>query len=211
LTYRFEEKAKAYAEALRAAGLEPVFLTPDALPTTQGFDGLLLSGGTDLDPALYGQTPYPETEQPDRDRDAMEISLLRAALSRDLPVLAICRGMQLFNIAHGGSLHQHLASADRHRVRDNLDAHGIAVQDGSQLARIVGSGEYTVNSRHHQGVDRVGSGLNVSAYSDDGVIEGLERADRKFTVAVQWHPEDRIHADPKDLELFRALARAIGR
>ena len=202
LTYHDETRLAPYAEALRNAGIEPLLVTPDApIDSLDGVDGLLLTGGTDLDPALYGAEPQPETEIPDRERDALEQRLLREALQRNLPVLAICRGMQLFNVTHpGGTLLQHLAG---HRTPQT--PHQVAIDAGTRLARIFGAGARSVNSRHHQAVGLVGQGLIVSACAADGVVEGLERPDKRFAVAVQWHPEDL----PEDRALFEAFREAL--
>lgn len=201
LTYRDEKRIAPYAEALRRAGIEPLLVTPDSRIDSLDGMGLVLSGGTDLDPAIYGAEAQAWTEEPDRERDAMELGLLREALERDTPVLAICRGMQMFNVAHaGGTLLQHI---EGHRTP--LTRHGVTVAAGTTLAKIFGAGERQENSRHHQAVGVVGRGLVVSARAADGVVEGIERSDRRFAVAVQWHPEDL----PEDLALFEAFSAAL--
>lgn len=210
ITYRFEEKLAPYARALRAVGVEPVPLLAPGPVNLAGLDGLLVSGGTDVDPRLYGQEAAEETEAPDGERDAMEWRLLREALAGDVPVLAICRGMQMFNVVRGGTLQQHLSVADRHRVRGVFDAHELEVTAGSQLAGAARCLRYGVNSRHHQGIDRVGVGLVVTARApEDGVIEALEMPGRRFVVAVQWHPEDRVEESEEDRLLFEAFAIAV--
>jgi putative glutamine amidotransferase len=162
--------------------------------------GLVLAGGTDVDPGLYGAEADPLTEDPDKQRDAMEQRLLRQALERDLPVLAICRGMQLFNVTHrGGTLVQDI---EGHKVA----LHDATIGDGTALAEIFGAGKRSLNSRHHQAVGMPGEGLIVSARAADGVIEALERRDRRFTLAVQWHPEDLM---PQDRALFEAFRNAL--
>lgn len=199
LTFRNERKIGPYAEALRAAGIEPVFVTPDAPISSLDGIGLVLSGGTDLDPALYGAAPDLSSDSPDRERDALEQRLLREALDRDTPVLAICRGMQLFNVAHSGTLIQDIAG---HRTQERI-AHDVLIQAGTQLGSIFGAGSHPVNSRHHQAVGQVGRGLTISARAADGVVEGLERADRRFALAVQWHPEDLFEQERALFEAFR--------
>jgi len=200
LAYRDEKRIAPYAEALRSAGIDPLLVTPETRLDSLGGMGLVLSGGSDVDPATYGAEADPLTEPPDPERDAMEQRLLREALELDLPVLAICRGIQLFNVTHGGgTLIQHI---EGHRV----PLHDAAVAEGTALARIFGSGIRPVNSRHHQIVGRVGDSLIVSARAADGVIEGLERRDRKFAVAVQWHPEDLM---PQDRALFEAFRNSL--
>jgi len=197
----FGEKTKRepYLDALRSAKID--FKENPA--SLDGFGGLMLTGGTDVDPTLYGERRQPETDQPDRERDERETSLASEALQRDIPILAICRGMQLLNVALGGTLKQHI---DGHRHPGKSEAHSVHISDGTKLATILAAGEYTVNSRHHQCVDRVGEGLVVSAKSGE-IIEALELPAKPFVVAVQWHPEDRI-AGP-DRKLFEAFARAV--
>jgi len=213
LTFRYLYKAEPYAEALRQAGVEPVLISSDEPRALAGLQGLLLSGGTDLNPARYGGTPHPGNEAPDDARDELETALLAEALAADLPVLAICRGMQLFNVAHGGTLIQHLDNSAVHVVRDNdpaLPVHQILVEPGTRLAAILGEGAHAVNSRHHQAVERVGAGLRVTARSTpDGVIEALERNDGSFALAVQWHPEDQVLRDAEQRKLFEAFAQAL--
>jgi|HubBroStandDraft_1064217.scaffolds.fasta_scaffold375720_2 putative glutamine amidotransferase len=202
LTYRKEDKIAPYAEALRNVGIEPVLVSPDTVLDSLEGMGLVLSGGTDVDPALYGEAARGETETADCERDAMEQRLLREALQRDLPVLAICRGLQLFNVTQkSGTLLQHL---EGHKTPKAL--HEITVNPGTKLAGIFGAGQRWVNSRHHQAVARVGEGLIVSARAADGTIEALERSDRRFVVAVQWHPEDLF---AQERPLFEAFAESL--
>jgi gamma-glutamyl-gamma-aminobutyrate hydrolase PuuD len=211
VTYGSREKLPPYLRALEAAGLEPVPIHASEEIASMTFTGLCLTGGTDVNAALYNQERHAEADLPDDPRDELELALLQQALAADLPVLAICRGMQLLNVAHGGTLCQHIAAVDFHRVRPKdaaLTAHRIEVAPGSKLAAIIGAGEHEVNSRHHQAVAQVGSGLSISAIATDGLVEGLERLDRAFVIAVQWHPEDRIFSDRKDLQLFEAFAAA---
>jgi putative glutamine amidotransferase len=213
VTFRFEAKVVRYEFALRQVGIDPVRISPDAPRPIESLDGLVLTGGTDINPARYGQVRYPQTEDPDDSRDELEIRLLHQALDAGLPVLAICRGMQVFNVAHGGTLIQHLPSADLHSQKmpvadpgKHAPAHPVRVPANTHLARIVGEGDHAVNSRHHQAVDRVGEGLVVSAISTDGVIEAVERPDKPFAIAVQWHPEDCVLASEADRKLFEAFA-----
>lgn len=213
VTYDELKKTEPYADALRLAGLEPVLLSAENEWSLAGTDGLLLTGGRDLDPRRYGQEPAPETEKPNPARDRMEIGLLGEALDRDLPVLGICRGFQLFNVYHGGTLIQHL-TGDPHRPKQrppdpSQPMHKITVIPETRLAAIFGVGQHAVNSRHHQAVDRLGAHVRVSAKSvGDEIVEALERPDKTFAVAVQWHPEDQVRKDATQLKLFRALGEA---
>jgi putative glutamine amidotransferase len=203
-----------YQAALKGAGIESV-RNPDSL---EGLDGLLLTGGSDVNPNLYRQPRAAESEPPEDARDELEMRLLKEALAADLPVLAICRGLQLLNVARRGTLIQHVANVDTHRVkaRDKEPgrhpaAHSVQVKPGTRLAGIVGAGEHQVNSRHHQAADKLGEGLVVSAIAPDGVVEGLELPDASFAVAVQWHPEDRVAVSEADRKLFEAFAQAMSR
>lgn len=215
LTFRFETKATPYVRALEAAGLAPVAIVPDAPRGLEGLAGLVVSGGTDLDPGMYGHVRHAETEDPDIPRDTLESNLLRQALDADIPVLAICRGMQLFNVVCGGTLCQHVETLATHRPPRPPEnelyrtAHTVDLVAGSRLREIIGAGSKQVNSRHHQSIDRLAAGLTVSARAADGVIEGIELPHRRFAVGVQWHPEDRVFTDVTDLRLFEAFAAAV--
>jgi putative glutamine amidotransferase len=211
-TFGIVSRIEPYEAALRAVGIEPV-RNPESL---EDLDGLLLSGGSDINPRNYGQERLRQSDSPDDARDELEMRLLKEALKADLPVLAICRGLQLFNVFYAGSLIQHLPGSEMHRQKSNgaeagshPAAHSIQVNPETQLARIIGAGEHQVNSRHHQGVDRLGPGLTVSAVAADGVVEGLEVPEKTFAVAVQWHPEDRVAVSAADRKLFEAFAAAM--
>ncbi len=207
------DASQPYVEALRAADIEPVLISPgDLVP--DDFPGLLLMGGADVSPTLYGEARKSETESSDDARDALELALIRKALDRDLPLLAICRGLQILNVAHGGSLIQHLNSTDRHRVRPEnrgLPAHPVDIDAGTRLASIVGEPlTLEVNSRHHQAIARLGDGLRASAHDPkDGTIEAVERSDKRFVVGVQWHPENMSPSDPREAKLFQAFRSAL--
>ncbi len=185
-----------YAREVLAAGGLPVHLPMDADPGEYAvhLDGVLLSGGADLHPSSYGAEPDGNGDY-EPERDELELGLLDAARTRNLPVLGICRGLQLMNVAAGGTLHQHVAEHARYDVAPDAQVHEVAFEAGSLLASIYQSSgadgtapDRKVNSLHHQTVDRVGEGLNVVARSTDGTVEGLETVDGSM-VAVQWHPE----------------------
>jgi putative glutamine amidotransferase len=207
-------KSEPYESALRAAGLAPVLVSPDSCRTLPAdVSGLLLMGGADVDPARYGEQPGPETEEPDRPRDEGECVLIHAALDRDLPLLGICRGLQILNVALGGSLVQHLDSTARHRRKTDdpgLPAHPVRIVPATALAGIAGESlTWEVNSRHHQAIARLGAGLRIAARDpQDETIEAVERPDSRFCLAVQWHPENSYAADPRQAGLFRAFAAA---
>ncbi|MDA8397805.1 MAG: gamma-glutamyl-gamma-aminobutyrate hydrolase family protein [Actinomycetota bacterium] len=187
----------SYVKAVAAADGLPVVLPvlePDkAGAMARKLDGLLLTGGRDVEARRYGAVPVPEAESPEPERDEWEIALLVSALAARLPVLAICRGVQLLNVVKGGTLVQHLPSVSSlvHRQADRhmQFAHSVALEPGSMLASIVGSTELGVNSLHHQAVDRLGGGLTAVAWSDDGVVEAVEGRQVDRLIGVQWHPE----------------------
>jgi putative glutamine amidotransferase len=194
-----------YRAALEQQGLECV-INPDSL---KGIDGLLLAGGTDVDPRLYGETPGPHTQQPDEERDRRETLLVRQAMEGDVPLLAICRGHQFLNVAFRGKLVQHLPNHEFHSQRGVDPAHEVDVLPGTLLAELVGAGLRPVNSRHHQGVDAPAPELRVSAVSpSDNLVEALELPGKRFVLAVQWHPEDRTHVDG-ERRIFEAFAQAV--
>jgi len=206
---------RRYSDMVTRAGGLPVVLPPSdgvagVLPR---LDGLVLSGGGDLDPARYGAEPHPEAGAPSPVRDSAELALCRQALASGLPVLGICRGLQVINVALGGTLHQHLPDVvgnDSHSPQESgYGSHKVSVAAGSHLAAILGRSEAAVPTHHHQAIDRLGAGLVATAWTDDGVLEAVEfgqAADGnldRFMVAVQWHPE--AGDDPS---LFAALIAA---
>ena len=212
LPFRHLKKAKAYETALRAGGMEPLPVSVDDPMPFDRAAGLLLMGGTDVNPKRYNSDAEPETDPPDDARDQVELDLIHAALERDLPIVAICRGLQILNVYHGGTLIQHLGAARHDPEKDDHSgpAHEIEFSPGSRLAQIAGVARWQVNSRHHQAVARVGDNLHVSARDpEDGVVEGLERRDKRFVVAVQWHPEDQIVRRPEQIRLFQSFAAAL--
>jgi putative glutamine amidotransferase len=193
-------KIDDYVESVARAGGEPLLLEPSDDPSASldRIDGLLLTGGADVDPAEYGESPHPSVEI-DAARDAFEIPLTRAALARELPLLAICRGVQVLNVAAGGTLVQDIPTAITSDLNHSLAvpkdavAHSIDIVPGSRLAGCVTgtpAQSCAVNSRHHQSVGVVGAPFVVSAVSPDGVIEAIEQPDAPFCVGVQWHPEN---------------------
>lgn len=210
--------AAPYVEALRGAGLDATLITPGSPRELDSLGGLVLTGGSDVNPARYGQAPNgTELKGIHDDRDELEMALVVEAIASARPVFAICRGMQLLNVARGGTLIQHLEPEAVHRQRPgdgarpgrHPAAHTIVVADGTRLSSIIGGGEFGVNSRHHQAVQRLGGGLVVSAFAPDGVVEAIELAGPAFAIGVQWHPEDRVLASEADRKLFAAFAAAV--
>jgi len=194
------ELRQTYIRCVERAGALAVLLPAgspaDASALLERVDGLLLSGGNDVDPELFAEAPDPGLRKVDRGRDDFEIALVQEALSRDLPILAICRGQQVLNVATGGTLVQHIPSVitggERHERAEPRwqEAHTVDVSVGTRLASLLGEGRISVNSIHHQAVARLGDGVVVCARCpEDGVIEAIEMPGRRFVLGVQWHPE----------------------
>jgi putative glutamine amidotransferase len=208
----------SYADALHRAGARTALL-PAGQPSAAEellapFDGLLLAGGGDVDPSRYGAARHPALDRVDPDRDELEVELARAAVRLGMPVLGICRGMQLLSVAYGGTLVQHLPDLPglaEHRNTARDARHGLRVEPGSRLAAALGRVEVEVLSDHHQALDRLGEGFRAVAWSPDGLVEAIER-DQGWTVGVLWHPESTARADPAQHALVRAfVAEAAGR
>ncbi len=196
----------AYVHAIERAGGRPLLVPPseDGIEETlDALEGLLFSGGSDLDPELYGQVAHPETNGVVAKRDRAELALLRAALERDLPVLAVCRGSQVLNVALGGDLVQHLPEVvghDGHKQTPGVFGdHEVTLEPETRLARLLGE-RAPVKSHHHQGFGRLGDGLREAARAEDGTLEALEDPSRRFVLGVLWHPEA-----GEDAALFEAL------
>jgi putative glutamine amidotransferase len=195
-----------YVDAIERAGGRALVIPPaeeGVSETLDALDAIVFSGGADVDPAHYGAEPHPETDTPQARRDAAEMTLLQAALERDMPTLAICRGFQLLNVARGGDLVQHLPEEvghdDHKQIPGEFAVHPVEVKEGSRLGGIVGATP-RVTSHHHQALGRVGDGLVEAAWAADGTLEGVEDPSHRFVVGVQWHPEA-----GEDAALFEAL------
>ena len=194
-----------YVRAVAAAGGSPLLVPPGSsiAETLDVVHGLVFSGGPDLDPALYDAEAHPETAGVVRERDDFELELMRAALDRDVPMLAICRGSQVLNVVRGGDLEQHVpdrVGTNAHReVPGQFSTHRVEVVEGTRLAEALGDGR-DVKSSHHQGFGKLGAGLRESARAPDGTLEALEDPTRRFAVGVLWHPEA-----GEDHALFQAL------
>jgi putative glutamine amidotransferase len=193
---------RSYIVAVQRAGGLALMLPPDEALEREPdevldlIDGLILAGGADIDPASYGTAPHPETRGTVPERDSFEIALARRALQRDMPLLGVCRGMQLMNVAMGGTLLQHLPDSHGHHEHrrnpgtfDGAD-HDVRLADGSLAARAAGEVVHPTKSHHHQGIDRLGDGLEVTGWSViDELPEAVELPERRFALGVQWHPE----------------------
>ena len=198
-----------YVRAVERAGGRPLLVPPstDGVDETLGaVDALIFSGGSDLGPELYGQDPHPETFGVHEERDRAELTLLEAALDRDMPVLAICRGSQVLNVACGGDLVQHLPDVvgdEKHKHTPGTFAdHNVTLEKGTKLASVLGD-RAPVKSHHHQGFGRVGEGLRVAAHAEDGTVEAVEDPSHRFALGVLWHPEA-----GEDMKLFEGLVEA---
>ncbi len=205
-----------YVRSVHRFGGVAVLIPPDPEPgegsdyVLELLDGLILAGGSDIDPSCYGAEPHPKTQETVPERDRFEIALARRAVERDMPVLGICRGMQLLNVAHGGTLKQHLPDDFGHEEHlrspgsfEDAD-HDVRLKPGSLAARAAGEEVHVTKSHHHQGVDRIGDGFEVTGHSVlDDLPETIEAPERRFVLGVQWHPE----ADPRS-QVICALVEA---
>ncbi|HKH25904.1 MAG TPA: gamma-glutamyl-gamma-aminobutyrate hydrolase family protein [Acidimicrobiia bacterium] len=212
-----------YMEALHRAGAREAILMPVAIDDTDAgevlerFDGLLLMGGGDLHPEEYGQERRDEVYGVIPHRDRFEVALARAAVARDLPTLAICRGHQVLNVALGGSLDQHISERDgvlahgKPGAPGGSSVHDVDLEPGSRLAEAMGVTRASCSSHHHQAVDRVGDRLHVTARSPDGVVEGIELDGDAWIVGAQWHPEDTAATDAAQQRLFDTFVRQAAR
>jgi putative glutamine amidotransferase len=224
--------ARNYIDAVQRAGALALMLPPDAylaedpVQVLDLIDGLVLTGGADIDPACYGQQAHAETVDTVPERDTFEIAMVRAAIERDMPVLGICRGMQLINVALGGTLHQHLPESHGHgehrRVLGSFDGadHDVSLLEGTLAARAAGELVHATKSHHHQGIDRLGEGLVVSGHSTlDNLPEAIEMdgsppsrcSDRRFVLGVQWHPEADLASSVVDSLVEAAGSERAGR
>jgi putative glutamine amidotransferase len=212
-------KKRNYVRSLLRAGAEILWINLEdldaAVAQTLRCDGLLLTGGTDVDPHRYGQEPTEKCQKPDKPRDEAEFRLLEAYLPTGKPTLCVCRGEQLLNVHFGGTLHQDIQDIQvvKHRVSKapNKGVHGIKIYPKTLLSRILGEEPAKVNSLHHQAVDRLGPGLKVSAVSDDGFVEAVEVFLHPFCLGVQWHPENMSKTDPRQQKIFDAFVKACGK
>jgi putative glutamine amidotransferase len=199
-----------YVEAVERAGGRPLLVPPSREgldETLDALDGIVFSGGSDIDPETYGEEPHPQTSGVHPERDTAELALLRGALDRDMPVLGICRGSQVMNVALGGDLHQHLPDVvghdeHKHNPPGVFADHDVTIEPDTRLAGIFEAGTTDVKSHHHQGFKTLGEGLIETARADDGSVEAVEDPNRRFAVGVLWHPEA-----GENMRLFEALVR----
>jgi len=213
--------SRTYVETVAAAGGAPVILPPYLelsllRETFDSIDGLILSGGGDIYPSFFGEKDQGSLWRVDRERDGTEISLAKWALTEGLPVLAICRGLQVLNVASGGTLIQDIPTQVENALSHSSVAgrpvpriaHSVEVESNTRLATLIGAGTMGVNSAHHQAAKAIGSDLVATARAPDGVVEGLEAPDHAFCIGVQWHPEVMVEQAPTMLRLFQGLIEA---
>jgi putative glutamine amidotransferase len=210
-----------YLNSVQQVGAVPLIIAPmhrDTIDSVlDAVDAVCLSGGPDIDPSTYGRPPHEKLGPTELATDTFELALAKAADARGMPILAICRGMQVLNVARGGTLHQHIpdvfgeeALSHRQKELGHHPSHPVAIDPDSLLARTVGSSEAEVNSFHHQSVEELGAGLRVSARSPEGIVEGIEAVDRDYVIGVQWHAESLTNRD-EHAALFRGLSDAARR
>ncbi|MFQ6013978.1 MAG: gamma-glutamyl-gamma-aminobutyrate hydrolase family protein [Anaerolineae bacterium] len=211
----------SYVKAIEGAGGAPVHIPLMMGKTTlravyRRLDGLLLAGGKDVDPGFYGEAVHEKCGQVDRQRDETELMLTRWALADGLPILAICRGIQVLNVAMGGTLYQDIEAQMEGALKHtyypgypfNLISHEVIVRPDSRLAAALENTKLGVNSLHHQAIKKVASGLRVVARAEDGLVEGVEGEGEAFVLGVQWHPEELVDDDRRMRDLFRAFVEA---
>lgn len=207
-----------YNEAIVRAGGLPLMvsnLAPDLAETyAQQVDGVVFSGGADIDPSYFGADPHPELELVDPARDAFELALYHAAKAREVPILGVCRGVQLINVAEGGSLYQHVPALDGAIQHDQRDpdghlSHRVTLAANSRFARALGRSDYRTNSYHHQAVERLGRDLEIVGRSADGMVEAVEGTGNSFVLGVQWHPEMSFANYPEQLLPFTVFLDAV--
>jgi putative glutamine amidotransferase len=213
---------QSYVHAVELAGGIPLLIPPMGDDTSlraiaERLDGILLSGGGDVDPARYGEEPIPQLGLVEPERDELELALARIAIDDDQPLFGICRGMQALNVAQGGTLYQDISAQqpdaikhDYHSYEGPRDrrAHEITIADGSPLAGIIGKKRYAVNSFHHQALKEPGKDVKIIGWAEDGLAEAMMVEDHPFALAVQYHPEELVDSDPVALALFQEFVRA---
>jgi putative glutamine amidotransferase len=221
-TWRYNIAYEPNIIAIERAGGIPIIIPASVTMETldaiyQRLDGVLLPGGGDVNPTIYGQEAHETLDTVDDARDAIEITLTRKAVADDLPIFGICRGIQVMNVALGGTLIQDIPSMVDNAARHTIDKatesrgktlHSVRIEEGSRLAHIMGQPIVSVNSIHHQALGDVAPGAQVTAYSEDGLKEGIELPEKHFAMAVQWHPEDMIEDDPRMQALFDGFVEA---
>jgi putative glutamine amidotransferase len=215
MDYAFDDYSRAVLQCGGAPLLIPTAQDVRSLSAVlDRLDGVLLTGGPDVHPRFYGEPPLPRLGDLDEELDRAELAVTRAALERDMPLLAVCRGIQVLNVALGGSLVQDIATQVEGAINHvqlapkNVTTHEVSLEPESMLSKILNRRTLQVNGKHHQAVKEVAPGLRIAARAPDGVIEAVECPERRFVLGVQWHPEGTWRTDPPSKKLFRALVRA---
>ncbi|HEV8051270.1 MAG TPA: gamma-glutamyl-gamma-aminobutyrate hydrolase family protein [Parachlamydiaceae bacterium] len=212
-----------YIDSITEAGgiplILPIVLNETAIQAYASVvDGLLLTGGEDITPQLYGEEPSTKLTATAPDRDYFELGLIKAVLAQKKPILGICRGLQIINVSLGGTLHQDIASEfantcvlHRQQSLEHVGCHSVKLSEGSILQRIFDVDSLITNSFHHQSIKTLGSGLTPTAQTSDGIIEGVEMPQEKFIIGVQWHPECMLKSDPNTIKLFKSFIQAASK
>jgi len=214
MDFTYEEYSRAVEDVGGAPLLIPVSQSQDTLETILGrVQGVVLSGGVDINPKRYGEQPLSGMGQIDEDRDIMELNAVKMAFEKDLPILAICRGIQTLNVSLGGNLFQDIHGQVKNsflhsqNAPKNVLTHAIRIEQGTLLHKVTGKKKIWVNSKHHQAVKDVAPGFRIGALSEDGIIEAIEHPSKRFVLGVQWHPEGTFREDMYSKKLFRAFIR----
>jgi putative glutamine amidotransferase len=215
MDYTYDAYTRAVHHCGGASVLIPVSQKPDTLRTIlDRLNGLLLSGGPDINPRFYGEEPLAGLGEIDEALDRMELEATKMALQKDLPIFAVCRGIQVLNVALGGTLYQDIANQVRESINHtqkadkSINTHSIKIERKTLLYNLFRTGEIWVNGKHHQAIKDLAPGLIISARASDGIIEAVEYTENKFILGVQWHPEGTWEVDPHSKRLFRAFVRA---
>jgi putative glutamine amidotransferase len=218
MNYMYEEYGRAVLKAGGAPVILPVAQDPETFNVLfERMDGLILSGGPDLNPKFYGDQPVHEMGDVDEDLDLMEIEAAKKALEKNIPVLGICRGLQVLNVSRGGTLFQDIPTQVKDAIGHNQKAdkgtltHSIRIEKGTLLHRIIRKGEIWVNGKHHQAVRRLSPDFIISARAPDGIVEAIEHPSKPFVLGVQWHPEGTWKNDAHSMRLFRAFVQEASR
>jgi len=215
MDFAYDEYSRSVYRAGGAPVIIPVAQNRQTLETVlERIDGVILTGGVDINPKRYGEQPLVGMGEIDEDLDILELTVAQTAFDKDLPIFAICRGIQILNVAHGGTLFQDIAVQVKEsllhsqKAPKNVTTHAIDIREETLLKTVIGKNRVWVNSKHHQAVKDLAQGFRVGAETRDGIIEAIEHPSKRFVIGVQWHPEGTYHVDTNSKKLFRAFIQA---